>query len=821
MKKFLLSALFQVLIFFCFGQTDTSFWFAAPKISSDHGYNNPIKLKIASYQQPCTITISQPANGGMPTQTFSIAANTFQSVDLTFWLSSIECAPGNEVQNKGIKITSTNKISVYYEVNGNGPNPEMFALKGKNANGNKFYISSQYLLNNTSSYNPLPYSSFNIVATEDNCVVTITPTANIIGHAANISFQINLNKGQTYAAIASSQSAAQHLQGSLVTSTKPIAITLADDLLFGDVYGGVCSDLAGDQTVPVDLTGNEYIAFKSNLNSPYDKLYITATENATNVFQDGILITSLNTGQSFELTVSNSSTYIKTSAPVYAYELSGVGCEVGSAILPKLNCTGSSAVSVARSTTEAFTFTLLVKAGAQNNFLLNNTAGIITGAQFNLVPGTSGLYYYAKIDLPLSNYPNETIITVSNSTDVFQMGVLQGGVLSGASFGYFSDFNTLKATASTSNLNPCRGNNVTLLAETVSSGTYSWTGPNNFISTQQNPMITNIPSANSGKYILKVSVPGCGIYSDTVSLKILPTSTSVINQSICNGQSFLGYSSTGTYIDTLVATNGCDSIRTINLIVKSKLTSIINKTICSGQSYSGHSTSGTFTDTFIAANGCDSIRTLNLTIKSNLPTNVAQTICQGQTYLGYNKNGVYTDSFITSNGCDSVRILNLTVQNQPNPNLGPDITICTFETLKLLPGMFDTYLWQDGSSLNNFTVTNAGLYSVSVTNTCGSANDEILITEKSCEIFFPNTFTPNNDQKNDVFKILNGSEVSNFYLAIFDRWGQKVFETTDYFKGWDGNINNKPADAGAYVWYCNFIGFTKLKKMRGSVLLLR
>ncbi len=810
-----------MLIIFCFAQTDTSFWFAAPNNSSDHGYDKPVKLKIASYQQACTIIISQPANGGMPTQTFTIPANSFQAVDLTEWLAFIECTPGDVIQNKGIRITSTNKISIYYEVNTNGPNPEMFALKGKNATGNKFYISSQYLLNNTSTYTPLPFSSFNIVATEDNCVVSITPTANIVGHSANILFKITLNKGQTYAAIASSLTAVQHLQGSLVTSTKPIAITLADDLLFGDVYGGVCSDLAGDQTVPVNVTGNEYIAFKSFLNYPYDKLYITATENATNVFQDGLITATLNDGQSIELTIRNASTYIKTSAPVYAYELSGIGCEVGSAILPKLNCTGSSAVSVARSTNEAFTFTLLVKAGAENNFLLNNTAGIISGTQFTLVPGTSGLYYYARIDLPLSDYPNGTIITVTNSNDVFQLGVLQGGVLSGASFGYFSDFNTLKATASTSNQNPCRGNNISLLAETISSATYSWTGPNNFFSNQQNPLISNIAIANSGNYVLKVSVPGCGIYNDTIRLKVLPTSNSVINQAICNGQTFAGYSTTGTYIDTLVAINGCDSFRTINLTVKPKYTSTINQFICEGQSYAGHSSSGTFIDTYVAANGCDSVRTLNLSINAIFTTTVTQKICQGQSYLGYNKDGVYTDTYIATNGCDSIRILKLTVQNQPNPFLGPDKAICALETIKLLPGTFDTYLWQDGSGFNNFTVSTPGLYSVTVSNSCGSAKNEVLITEKSCEIFFPSIFTPNNDQKNDVFKILNGSHVTNFYLAIFDRWGQKVFETSDYSKGWDGLVNNKPADTGAYVWYCNFIVSTKLKKMKGSVLLLR
>jgi len=82
-----------------------------------------------------------------------------------------------------------------------------------------------------------------------------------------------LNKGQTYAAIATSQAAAQHLDGSYVTSTKPIAITLNDDLLNGGpVFGGFCHDLAGDQTVPVNITGTEYIAIRSDLSSPFDKV---------------------------------------------------------------------------------------------------------------------------------------------------------------------------------------------------------------------------------------------------------------------------------------------------------------------------------------------------------------------------------------------------------------------------------------------------------------------------------------------------------------------------------------------------------------------
>ena len=90
MKHLLLPVFFLILACNLTAQTDTSFWFAAPDISSVFNYDRPIALKIAAYQQASTVTISQPANGGLPTQIVTIPANTLRSVDLTAWLSNIE-----------------------------------------------------------------------------------------------------------------------------------------------------------------------------------------------------------------------------------------------------------------------------------------------------------------------------------------------------------------------------------------------------------------------------------------------------------------------------------------------------------------------------------------------------------------------------------------------------------------------------------------------------------------------------------------------------------------------------------------------------------
>jgi gliding motility-associated-like protein len=64
----------------------------------------------------------------------------------------------------------------------------------------------------------------------------------------------------------------------------------------------------------------------------------------------------------------------------------------------------------------------------------------------------------------------------------------------------------------------------------------------------------------------------------------------------------------------------------------------------------------------------------------------------------------------------------------------------------------------------------------------------------------PNGFTPNGDGKNDVL-YLRGNNISNVYFAVYDRWGQKVFETRDLAKGWDGVFKGKQLDPAVFAYY--------------------
>ncbi len=426
-----------------YAQTDTSFWFVAPEIltGGSNEFDKPIYLWLSSFSQPSTVTITQPANPDFTPIIVNVLANNSAVVDLTGIIDSIENKPADHVNNFGLHIRATNNISVYYEVKGAITcgicNGELYALKGRNALGTRFWTPFQKTYNNYSVFTPLPYASFNIVATEDATNITITPTKNIVGHAAGTPFNITLNKGQTFACEATSQAAAEHPSGSTVVSDKPIAVTVSDDYIN---ISGVGQDTEGDQLIPADKIGTEYIVVNSPSAAVNDMAIIVATQNNTQVNVNGSLVTTINTGDTYQYSIgSNGAIYITTSAPAYVYQVTTAGHEAGGAIIPPLTCTGSQVVSVSRSSDKPFNVFLITTTGNENNFLLNGAPGIILASAFKSVPGTTN-WLYARIDLS-SNVANGAPARISNTSSLFAMGLMEGITL-GSAYGYFSDFST-------------------------------------------------------------------------------------------------------------------------------------------------------------------------------------------------------------------------------------------------------------------------------------------------------------------------------------------------------------------------------------------
>ena len=66
-------------------------------------------------------------------------------------------------------------------------------------------------------------------------------------------------------------------------------------------------------------------------------------------------------------------------------------------------------------------------------------------------------------------------------------------------------------------------------------------------------------------------------------------------------------------------------------------------------------------------------------------------------------------------------------------------------------------------------------------------------------IFIPNAFSPNNDGKNDILYV-SGDYIESMDWIIYDRWGEKVFHSTDITQGWDGKYKNNDCQAGVYYY---------------------
>lgn len=88
--------------------------------------------------------------------------------------------------------------------------------------------------------------------------------------------------------------------------------------------------------------------------------------------------------------------------------------------------------------------------------------------------------------------------------------------------------------------------------------------------------------------------------------------------------------------------------------------------------------------------------------------------------------------------------------------------------------------------------------------------------------WIPNSFSPNKNGSNDVFKPEGLSPVISYEFSIYNRWGEKIFETRDPSMGWDGTFMGKEVPSGVYAYRVNMIYFTGKKQVwHGEVTLLR
>ncbi|PKP01290.1 MAG: hypothetical protein CVU11_15700, partial [Bacteroidetes bacterium HGW-Bacteroidetes-6] len=185
-----------------------------------------------------------------------------------------------------------------------------------------------------------------------------------------------------------------------------------------------------------------------------------------------------------------------------------------------------------------------------------------------------------------------------------------------------------------------------------------------------------------------------------------------------------------------------------------------------------------------------------------------------------------------SNGpCSDVDSVFVTVNPLPVADAGNDTTIYLGTSVNLLGTGGLLYSWTppDGLSCTDCsnpvaTPDQTTLYTLVVTdaNGCSSSDDVLITVEYNCgDVFVPTAFSPNADGYNDVF-VVRGNCIETITFKIFDRWGEKVYETTIPGEGWDGEFQGQPVNGGVYSYYYSGTLITgDIITGKGNVTLIR
>lgn len=340
---------------------------------------------------------------------------------------------------------------------------------------------------------------------------------------------------------------------------------------------------------------------------------------------------------------------------------------------------------------------------------------------------------------------------------------------------------------------------------------------------------------------------GCDstIYTTVTVLEPVSVSNAV---TICTGSSYTvgsnTYTTAGQYVDVFTAANGCDSTVTTNLFVESQISTNIVETICTGSIYpfGGQNllTSGTYTDTLVAGGGCDSIVTLYLTVTPLITNSITETICEGtSTTFGsqtLSASGTYTEMFSTATGCDSLVTMYLfvtpTIQHAMSEVIcqgqsytlgtqtlsttgtytemfttvaGCDSLVELFLTVSesLDTTIYDSICQGESVEFGSQMLTTSGVYTENFP-TAGGCDSlvtlELQVLDCQALLQISNVCTPNDDGRNDTWRVSDLNQLVGCTVQIFNRWGELMYETTDYQNEWAGTKDGEVLPDGAYYY---------------------
>ena len=408
-------------------------------------------------------------------------------------------------------------------------------------------------------------------------------------------------------------------------------------------------------------------------------------------------------------------------------------------------------------------YTLTTTVGQPSPLTVSN-ATVCSGSNITLNASGANSYTWSP-SLNLNSSTGASVISTPSSTSTYTVvGIDVFGCNKTTTVTV--TVNSVPVFSSTVNSPVCYGKTINLAVSSLSNTSYSWSGPNSFTSSLQNPVISNASSTNSGSYTITVTSNSCSASSILPVVVDVPLIISS-NTTICNGNSAqLNANGVSTY--TWSPSNGLSN-------------PFISNPIANPISSTQYTVSGT------NQNGCIN-QSIVLVSVSSVTSSISANVTGGNAPLSVSFFGI-------SNGVNN------------NWNFGNGSSLNT---------------------TNNSTNTifqNPGTYTVTMisNNTFGCTNTvSLIITVDENELInIPNVFTPNGDGNNDFYNVKNIG-YKNIDIVIYDRWGIQMWQSNSITDSWDGKHNGKDVPDATYFYIIKTTSTNStLKNYKGPILLIR
>ena len=540
MKKRLLPFCFLLSLLSTYAQTDTEFWFAVPENARDGNE----KFCISSYERPAMVTISMPADPTFQPLRVQLDAFDYAERSVESLRDRIQTTATGGVQQKGILIQSTQPVAVYYAMPNN--DSEVYTLKGRNALGTEFVVPMQYERRAGSP------ARIEVVAAED-VIVSFTPGSECVGYPQGVESHVTLKRGETFPIVAESGSAGAQPRNTRIRSTGLIAVNTSEPMLASHS----ASDMAGDQLVPTDLMGSQYVAYgtmgtvidKENKEQSVEKLYIFPLDDELTIYVNGEeKVSGLDVGDEWAMDLGTEQSYFLSSTPDAAdtdgkkfivYQLIGQwgtnGAELSGTVLPSLSCSGSTDISYNPSFGSSADGVVYVRKEYVEGMEVENQPNAMRHDFF--LPVYEGADWYYWTGTLTKRNQDKTVHIRNTMGGVFHLGVFENSGAS-ASYGYFSNYNVIPLNARGARAYCFEGDSVRLQMDNGGQLSWlEWTGPHGFTSSEAEPLITDATLDHAGRYaVWGVHRDGCDVDTSYTWLSVFPDPASRTQELLVCGE---------------------------------------------------------------------------------------------------------------------------------------------------------------------------------------------------------------------------------------------------------------------------------------------